>query len=240
MGITDVLSDVHLQELQPFFKRQGRQEAQDRQDNSFLRLGVWRLALRALDDISEHRTYRVAMLAHIEQFVRWIASHGHIALLAVLLIVGGTWGFVALLDEVREGDTSASTSASCVSSGHIADRLGSGSWPRPHRAGWHDCALDDHAIHCGLSIYRAKVSRDVVLVLISTTTGLLVSSVLKHFTDLARPELFEHRSYVYTTSFPSGHSMMSAIVYLTLGSLLDAGWCRDAGSRSISSRSHCS
>jgi undecaprenyl-diphosphatase len=58
------------------------------------------------------------------------------------------------------------------------------------------------------------------LVLIATSSGLLLSSVLKHFTDRARPEIFEHRSYVYTTSFPSGHSMMSAIVYLTLGSLL--------------------
>jgi undecaprenyl-diphosphatase len=31
-----------------------------------------------------------------------------------------------------------------------------------------------------------------------------------------------HLSHVYTTSFPSGHSMMSAIVYLTLGTLLAA------------------
>jgi undecaprenyl-diphosphatase len=35
-----------------------------------------------------------------------------------------------------------------------------------------------------------------------------------------RPEIVPHLSYVTSTSFPSGHSMLSAVVYLTLGSLL--------------------
>ena len=34
------------------------------------------------------------------------------------------------------------------------------------------------------------------------------------------PEVFLHRSYATSGSFPSGHSMLSAVVYLTLGSLL--------------------
>ena len=47
----------------------------------------------------------------------------------------------------------------------------------------------------------------------------LASSILKAAFDRPRPNV-DHYSYVVTSSFPSGHSMMSAVVYLTLGSLL--------------------
>jgi undecaprenyl-diphosphatase len=58
------------------------------------------------------------------------------------------------------------------------------------------------------------------LVLIATFGGLVISTGLKWIVDRDRPDVFEHRSHVYTQSFPSGHSMLSAVVYLTLGSLL--------------------
>jgi len=58
------------------------------------------------------------------------------------------------------------------------------------------------------------------LVLVSSFGGLLISSLLKDIINRPRPQLVPHLSQVYTSSFPSGHSMMSAVVYLTLGSLL--------------------
>lgn len=61
-----------------------------------------------------------------------------------------------------------------------------------------------HALYLGLSI----------------GTGLAFSSVLKYGFDRPRPDLVPHGSFVYTSSFPSGHSLMSALVYLTLGALL--------------------
>ena len=50
--------------------------------------------------------------------------------------------------------------------------------------------------------------------------GLLVSTLLKAGYNRPRPDLVPHLSMVFTSSFPSGHSMLSAIVFLTLGSLL--------------------
>jgi undecaprenyl-diphosphatase len=48
----------------------------------------------------------------------------------------------------------------------------------------------------------------------------MLSMAVKMGFDRPRPELVPHGSYVYTASFPSGHSMMSAVVYLTLAAML--------------------
>jgi undecaprenyl-diphosphatase len=43
---------------------------------------------------------------------------------------------------------------------------------------------------------------------------------MKHAFNRPRPTVVTHLRAVYTTSFPSGHAMESAIVYLTLGAIL--------------------
>jgi undecaprenyl-diphosphatase len=54
----------------------------------------------------------------------------------------------------------------------------------------------------------------------SVTGGMVVSGLLKDFFQRARPEIVPHIAYAANSSFPSGHSMMSAVTYLTLGALL--------------------
>jgi hypothetical protein len=49
--------------------------------------------------------------------------------------------------------------------------------------------------------------------------GVLVSQGLKVAFARPRPELAPHGAPVFTHSFPSGHAMMSAIVYLTIAAL---------------------
>ncbi|WP_426959868.1 phosphatase PAP2 family protein [Muricoccus radiodurans] len=49
---------------------------------------------------------------------------------------------------------------------------------------------------------------------------MIASSLLKIGYDRPRPDLVPHAVEVYTASFPSGHAMLSAVTYLTLGALL--------------------
>jgi len=62
--------------------------------------------------------------------------------------------------------------------------------------------------------------RALVLVLTAILGGLALNALLKERFDRRRPEVVPYKSQVMTSSFPSGHSLNSAVVYLTLGSLL--------------------
>ena len=150
----------------------------------------------------------------------WLGSRGHLVLAAMLAVVAGTWGFVELLDEVKEGDTRRFDEWLIT-------------WLRLHEGpawlqevGRDMTALGGVAVLVMMTLAVAgylQLSRRyhaMWLVIIATSGGLVLSTVLKHFIDRDRPSLVEHRSIVYTSSFPSGHSMLSAVVYLTLGSLL--------------------
>lgn len=56
--------------------------------------------------------------------------------------------------------------------------------------------------------------------LVSIIIGGGVMRLLKYGFDRPRPELVEHATLVNNPSFPSGHTMMAATIYLTLGILL--------------------
>lgn len=60
----------------------------------------------------------------------------------------------------------------------------------------------------------------LVLVLFSTFGGMFLSSTLKSAFGRPRPTVVPHLVPVSSPSFPSGHSLLSAVVYLTLGVLL--------------------
>lgn len=62
--------------------------------------------------------------------------------------------------------------------------------------------------------------RTTLFVLAATVGGGLVSTLLKESFARPRPDLVAHGSYVNTASFPSGHAMMSAVIYLTLGAMI--------------------
>jgi undecaprenyl-diphosphatase len=74
----------------------------------------------------------------------------------------------------------------------------------------------------GAVIYLLMIRQrfEAMLVLFTVVGGQILSSLLKLGIDRPRPELVSHLVDVHTLSFPSGHAMLSAVVYMTLGSLL--------------------
>lgn len=69
-------------------------------------------------------------------------------------------------------------------------------------------------------LYARRQFHAVVLVLVAVIGALLLSVTLKGFFHRDRPTILEHKSFVMTSSFPSGHAMLSAAVWLTLGVML--------------------
>jgi hypothetical protein len=57
-------------------------------------------------------------------------------------------------------------------------------------------------------------------VLAACSGGALLSAALKGLYQRSRPELIGHIVEVHTTSFPSGHAILSAVIYFTVGALI--------------------
>ncbi len=87
-------------------------------------------------------------------------------------------------------------------------------------------SLGGNAILTGLTLavagYFALAAKRgaAILVLASVGGGMALSTLLKFGFSRPRPDLVPHVVEVYTASFPSGHAMLSAVTYLTLGALL--------------------
>lgn len=57
-------------------------------------------------------------------------------------------------------------------------------------------------------------------VAVAIFSGVVLNLLVKAIVDRPRPDVLLHAIPAYGSSFPSGHAMMSAIVYLTLASLI--------------------
>ena len=148
------------------------------------------------------------------------------ALIPVILIGGGLWAFIALMEEVSEGDTRAIDEAIILAfrvPGNPADPVG----PPWLEEAVRDVTALGSAPTLVIAVLAvvgflalAKAWRPAIFTLVASGGGLVLSSLLKYTIDRPRPELVPHGNQIYTSSFPSGHSMMSAVVYLTLAVLV--------------------
>jgi undecaprenyl-diphosphatase len=160
-----------------------------------------------------------ALVAHVNRIERGMLLIMIVA--AVLLFV-----FAVLADEVAEGDTRAFDERVLLAlraAGDPADPIG----PR-----WFEEMMRDFTAIGGTGVLVLMVlavagfltltgkGNAALAIIVAVSGGTLLSQTMKWAYARPRPELVPHGAEVYTASFPSGHAMMSAIVYLTLGAML--------------------
>lgn len=155
-----------------------------------------------------------------------LGRHELALLITLALVAGGIWSFVELAEEVAAGDTydiDRTLLLALRNPADLSDPLGP-KWVE--ELGRDATALGGVGVLtfltlavCGFLLLQRK-RRAMLFVLAAVFGGMLLSTLLKLLFDRPRPDLVAHGSYVYTSSFPSGHSMMSAVTYLTLGALM--------------------
>ena len=156
----------------------------------------------------------------------WVRNQDLLVLVLMLAVVLGLWAFFELADEVTEGTTRGldeSVILALRQPGNPADPLG---------PPWVEEAVRDLTALGGvtvLTLITAAVAGFVALrrqfhalglLLAALGGGVLLNVFLKGWFARPRPELVPHLLRVDSASFPSGHSLLSAVVYLTLGALL--------------------
>jgi undecaprenyl-diphosphatase len=75
------------------------------------------------------------------------------------------------------------------------------------------------AVIAGFLILQ-RLRRTAAFIVIASVGGWVLNAWLKEIFARPRPDVVPHLSQVMSLSFPSGHAMTSAVVYLTLGALL--------------------
>jgi undecaprenyl-diphosphatase len=158
----------------------------------------------------------------------WLAklgAHELAVLLGLAGVVCGVWLFGLIAGEVMDGDTGSMDKRLLLSMRRPSDLSPIGP-PAVQSAARDITALGGPSVLTLVTLITAGFllldgRRHMALfVCASIASGLLLSTILKDVFQRARPDIVPHADYVSTLSFPSGHSMLSAVTYLTLGALV--------------------
>ena len=147
-------------------------------------------------------------------------------LVALAAVAFAAWLFLELADEVTDGETRSFDEAVL-----LAFREG-GERDDPLGPAWvEELARDVTGLGSTVVLTFATLAATgffllrrkwhlAIYVAAAVASGSVASLLLKSGFDRPRPDLVAHGQYVYTASFPSGHSMLSAVAFLTLGALI--------------------
>lgn len=161
------------------------------------------------------------------RLLRAIAGHAHslYAAVGLFLLVGsvlalaGVWAFVALADQVNEGATQAFDTA-------VLQWVAQHPFPR-----WMEpVTLEITMLGTGtvvlmivsvaaLFLALTKHRHSALLLVIATLGGVILNNILKASFHRPRPQVFQWGTHAFSSSFPSGHAMSAATVYLTIAYL---------------------
>ena len=162
----------------------------------------------------------------MRKVVTWFGRLDLVVLLTALVILVGVWLFIAVAYGVSAGNTQRLDEGLLRSlrGPHAPEDAWGPKWLE--EVGRDLTALGGVAVLCLVTaavagyLLLCRKYRALGLLLVATVGRVLLSTVLKDLFGRPRPTVVPHLSYVRSASFPSGHSMLSAVVYLTLGALL--------------------
>lgn len=162
----------------------------------------------------------------VSRIINWLGGHELIVLVGLAVITVGTFAFIELACQVVDGDTQAFDEQII----RALRKANDASVPiGPH---WMVEIVRDLTALGGIAVltlvllavtgflWLDRKYGAMCFVLVAVVGGELVGMALKALVGRPRPDVVPHLSAALSTSFPSGHSMMSAVVYLTLGALL--------------------
>ncbi len=166
-----------------------------------------------------------------QRWIEWLRPRGRRwpevpVLVALATVTALAWLFIELAEEVTSGDTRHFDNLVLTALRDPADPS------LPIGPLWlvdaarDVTALGSTSVLCLVVVivvgYLAIVRRprEIVVLLAAVATGLVLSASLKFAFDRPRPPAGSAVQRTHTTSFPSGHSFSSALVYLTLGAML--------------------
>lgn len=157
---------------------------------------------------------------------RWVLNQDLLVLLLSLGVAFGLWAFIELADEVREGDTlglDERLMRALRNPEDLADPVG---------PPWIEGLMRDLTAMGGVAVLTlvtlgvagfVAIRRQfhaLWLLFAAIGGGLVLNLLLKDLINRSRPAVVPHLMHETSASFPSGHSMLSAVVYVTLGALL--------------------
>lgn len=147
-------------------------------------------------------------------------------IVAAILLVGVTATLLVLVGNVMEGDTQ-----------HFDERIlkslrRDDDPSRPIGPAWLKIIAEDitalgSATVLGLAVFAVVgflalqgMYKNAAFVLLASVGGWFLNDLLKAMFARPRPSIVPHLREVWSLSFPSGHALTSAVVYLTLGVLI--------------------